>query len=245
MNISREAISATSFFFKSELQQSLDFIHGLPGLCSWTLSSQAGLPGHFPEFPWTLSGLSTESLDFVHGLPGHCPVPLDSLDFVWSVHWVPWTLSSPHGLPGHFPEFPWTLSGLSTESLDSQDIVYGHCSVLLDSLDIFQSFPGHCLVCPLNPWTLSVDSRTLFTWTPWTFSRVSLDFVHGLPGHCSVPLDSLDIFQSFPGHCPDCPLSPWKQSRESLSLSTDGNYASLIHNVSIMYFEEQFKNCYI
>ena len=40
--------------------------------------------------------------------------------------------------------------------------------------------------------------------------------VHGLSGHCLVHLDSLAFVQGVHGQCPDCPLSPWTMSTESM-----------------------------
>ena len=50
--------------------ESLDFVHELPGLHPWTLSSLPELYGYYPEFPWTLSRLSTESMVRVQGVQG-------------------------------------------------------------------------------------------------------------------------------------------------------------------------------
>ena len=102
---------------------SVQSVHGLSGLCPWTLSSLPGFPGHCPGCPWTMFRLSTESKDSVHWIDGHCPVWLVSVDFV-------------DGLTGLCLECPWTLSRLSTKSMGNVHWVHGQC-------------PG----CSLSPWT--------------------------------------------------------------------------------------------
>ena len=57
------------------------------------------------------------------------------------------------------------------------------------------------------------------TESDWTLSNESMDnvqSVHGLSGHCPVRLDSLAFVQGVHGRCPDCPLSPWTMSTESM-----------------------------
>ena len=68
--------------------------------------------------PYTMS---SNSMDSVHWIHGYCPVWLILLNFV-------------HGLSGLCPEYPWTLSRLSTESM-----VNVHS--------------GQCPGSPLSPWT--------------------------------------------------------------------------------------------
>ena len=95
-------------------------VHGLPGLCPWTLSRSLdsfqsawtpwtlsnvhGQSPDCPSSPWTLSMVS---LNFVHGLTGLFPV---SLDIVQTVHWV-------HGKSPLSSWTPWTLSMDSLDSL--------------------------------------------------------------------------------------------------------------------------------
>ena len=169
----------------------LDCVHGLPGFCPWT--------------PWSLSTDIVQSTEFT----GHCPdcslSPWTSLPGL-----CPWTMSSPPGFPGHFPEFPWTLSRLFTESLDSPSGT--------SSMDIVQSFwfPGHF---PKFPWTLSRlsteftdHSGTLsmdivqFTWIPWTFSSV-------YPALPRLSTESMEKVQRIHGKGPE---NPRKKSRESI-----------------------------
>ena len=90
------------------------------------------------------------------------------LDKVQSVHGPSglclWLLSS---LPGLCPGCPWTMSRLSTESMDNVHWVHEQC--------------------PLNPWTLSSLAclTGLCPWTHWTLSRLStksivnVHLVHG------------------------------------------------------------------
>ena len=83
---------------------------------------------------------------------------------------------------------------MSSQSMDTVDIVHGHCPVRLDSLDFVQGVLGQCADCPLSPWTMSTES---------------MDIVHSGWSHWTLSMDSLDFVQSIHGHCPDCPLSPW------------------------------------
>ena len=109
-----------------------------------------------------------DNVQSVHGLSGHCP----------------WTLSSPPGSPGLCPGCPWSMSRLSSESMDNVYWVHGqcplnpwHCPVWLMSLDFVHRLTG---LCPECPWTLSRLS---------TESTVNTHWVHG--------------------QCPGSPLSPW------------------------------------
>ena len=61
-----------------------------------------GISGHCPVRP-----------DFVQGISGQST---ESMDIVQS-EWAPWTC----------PEYPWTLSRLSTDSIDNVQGVHGHC----------------------------------------------------------------------------------------------------------------------
>ena len=68
----------------------------------WTMST----------VPWTLSSETMDivhcTLNFVHGRSGQSP----------------WTFSSQPTLPGLCPLSPWTLSRLSTESIDNVQVVH-------------------------------------------------------------------------------------------------------------------------
>ena len=101
---------------------------------------------------------------------------------------------------------------MSSQSMDSVDIVHGHYPIRLDSLDKtlwtlsrvsmdnVQTVHWVHGQCPLSPWTMSTESMDIVQsgWSHWTLSRVSIDivqtinWVHG-----------------------KCPLSPWTMSRES------------------------------
>ena len=80
------------------------------------------LPNQHYNGPWQKFSHSMDSLDFVHG---YCPVRLDSLDFV-------------PGLTGLFPEYPRTLSRLSTDSKIEVRWVHG-LTLSMDSLDFLQT----------------------------------------------------------------------------------------------------------
>ena len=110
------------------------------------------------------------------------------LDFVQWVHgqwpdspWTEWTLSSLPGLAGLCPGCPWTMSRLSTESMDNVHWIHEHCPVWLVSLDFVYGLTG---ICSEYPWTLSrlsTESMVNVHWvhgqcprsplSPWTFYR--------------------------------------------------------------------------
>ena len=103
-------------------------VHGLSGHCPWTLSS---LPG--------VSRVSMDNVQTVHWVYGQCPLSpwtmfIECMDIVQS-GWSHWTLSMDQ-FTGLCPEYPWTLSRLSTESMVNVHWVHGQC-------------PGS----PLSPWT--------------------------------------------------------------------------------------------
>ena len=133
-------------------------------------------------------------------------------------------------VPGLCPGSPW----LWLDCLWTSWFLSGHCPVHLDYLDIFQSFPGYFQDCPLtalSPWTLSLESLDfvheyclvcLEPWTPWTFSRVSLDifktvhWLHWVPPW-TLSLESLDFVHEY---CPVClePWTSWTFSRVTLDI---------------------------
>ena len=84
-----------------ESMDNVQSIHGLSGLCQWTLSSPPGLPG---LCPWTMSRLSTESMDIVQSGWSHWTLSRVSIDVVQTVHWV----------HGKCPLSPRTMSREST-----------------------------------------------------------------------------------------------------------------------------------
>ena len=93
-------------------RESMDLVQGDSGQCPvslWTLYSLSGLdPGLCPEYPWTMSRLSTDSMDNVQGVHGDCPGSQHCPVFPL----IPWTMSREsmenvqgvHGNSGHFTD---------------------------------------------------------------------------------------------------------------------------------------------
>ena len=137
----------------SESLDWLDFVHGLLGLCRWTMSSPPGLPGlclecvhgQCPDCPLSPWPLSMDSLDFVSG---HCPVQLVSLDFVHELTGLfpecPWTLS-------RFPWTPWTFNRWVRVELDLNTTSIKRPRVLRDHLQILPRVSSITLTCIKRP----------------------------------------------------------------------------------------------
>ena len=94
---------------------------------------------------------------------------------------------------------------MSTESMDSLDIVHGISGKSRQS-----------------PWILWTKSRepTQTGQCPWTQWTLRLDNVHGLSGNCPLSpwimsVDSLDNVHGLIEKCGHCPLIPWTMSRQT------------------------------
>ena len=89
-----------------------------------------------------MSRLSSESMDNVHGGHGQCPLrPMDIVHWIHG-HCLVWLvyLDFVHGLIGLCPEYPWTLSRLSTESMVNVHWVHGQCPGSPMSLGFWLNF---------------------------------------------------------------------------------------------------------
>ena len=109
--------------------------------------------------------MSTESMGLLDNVPGHCP---------WN-QWKVWTKFM--------------------DTLDKVQGAHSDWTMSMNSVDIVHCFPGQC---PWTPWTMSMDlveslenvhgysGQSLGSplRTQLTLSTVSLENVHGLPGHC-------------------------------------------------------------
>ena len=132
-------------------------------------------PWTCPEYPWTLSRLSSDSMDIVHGAHGfsghftdghsHFILLLSSCFKPYFPQWSwimsresmdilqgdsgqcllsPWTLFSLSGLPGFCPVYTWTLSRLSSDSMDNVHGAHGFSGHFTDGHSHFILLLSSC-----------------------------------------------------------------------------------------------------
>ena len=115
-----------------------------------------------------------DSVDIYHGLSGHLPwtqwtFTMDSVDSLDNVH-RHWTKSSESMDKVQWDQPDWTMS------MDSVDTVHGQWTLSMDSVDSQDIIHGHPGQSPGRLDNVHGQSP-LSSWTDWTLSMDSLDFV--------------------------------------------------------------------